>query len=101
MGMSTHIVGFIPPDETWKKKKAAYDACREAGVPVPVELSEFFGDEEPDDNGREVDLKPRGRAKVPGVTAWGADSQEGYEVNLAELAEEYPDVKILRFYNAW
>ena len=36
MSMSTHVVGFHPPDEKWKEMKAAWDACMAANVNPPV-----------------------------------------------------------------
>ena len=40
MSMSTYAVGVIPADESFRKKKAAYDACIEAEVSPPEELSD-------------------------------------------------------------
>ena len=91
MGMSTRIVGFQPPDDNWKTKKAAWDACETAGVPIPPELLEFFGGEEPDDNGREIDI-------TMATTPWGTESSEGFEIEIAKLP---PNTKIIRFYNSW
>ena len=51
MGMNTHISGFKPPDEKWKKMKAVMDACLRAGIPCPEEVRDFFGPEEPDKAG--------------------------------------------------
>ena len=89
MGMDTHVVGFIPPDETWLKMKAVWDACQEAGIPAPEEVEDFFGGEAPDPEGREVDIP---------VREWSADSASGYEVEVADLPA---NVKIIRFYNSW
>ncbi|TAL29053.1 MAG: hypothetical protein EPN98_21665 [Phenylobacterium sp.] len=93
MGMSTHIAGIVPPDETWQKKKAAYDACREAGIPIPKELDAFFGGEPPDPSGVVISLD---RTAV--VKEWSSESASGFEVDLAGLPKH---IKILRFYNAW
>lgn len=57
MGMSTHVVGFRPPDEQWKKMKVAWEACEDAGAEIPAAVLQFFGDEEPGDRpGMEVSL---------------------------------------------
>jgi hypothetical protein len=100
MSMSSHIIGFVPPDDEWKKKKAAFDSCKAAGIDPPRELWKFFGECTPDDNGREIDLTPFQSRAVPpkGVTEWGDNSKQGFEIVLAELP---PQVKILRFYNAY
>ena len=42
MGMSTHLVGIVPPDDDWKKMKAVWDACDNADVDIPKDVSEFF-----------------------------------------------------------
>lgn len=89
MGMSTHVVGFRPPDDDWKKMKAVYDACTAAGVDPPREVSEFFEDGPPDPAGVEVKLSPR---------EWVADGRSGYEVDVDTLP---PGVKVIRFYNSW
>jgi hypothetical protein len=56
MGVSYDVSGFVPPDETWAKMKAAWDACRAAGVEPPDELWNFFGGAHPDEHGMEVDI---------------------------------------------
>lgn len=89
MSMSTHVIGIVPPDETFAKMKAIYHLCRSQKVPVPREVERFFNDERPDESGVRVDLKPR---------EWSSDSQQGLEVDLAAIP---PHVKTIRFYNAW
>ncbi len=91
--MSTHIIGFRPPDEKWKKMKKIYDSCQEADIPVPKEVEEFFNYEEPDASGIEVELEAQ-RA----VTDYRTESRTGFEVDISKLP---PDVKILRFFNCW
>lgn len=89
MSMSTYVAGIIPPDETWQKMKAAWDACTAAGVPVPEAVGEFFGDEPPDESGVVVEIETR---------PWKGDMEEGFEVDLAALP---PHVKTIRFWNSW
>lgn len=91
MSMSTHVVGFVPPDERWAKMKAVWDASRAAGVEVPREVERFFGGEAPDDNGREVELPV-----MPWHDAHGG--REGYELDVALIPKE---VRVIRFYNSW
>ena len=98
MGMSTHIIGFKPLDEKFHKMLAAYRACKEAGVPVPKTVSDFFKDEPPDEAGVSVHLGSEHGRCAPGVRVWQGDSGGGFEVDLRQLD---PDVKILRFYNSW
>ncbi len=91
MGMNTYIKGFEPPDTEWKAKKAAYDACETAAIPIPIELELYFGHKLPDDHGRDIDI-------TMATTPWEADMQEGFEIEIAKLP---PNVKIIRFYNSW
>ena len=93
--MSTHLIGIKPPDDKWKKMKAAYDACADAGVDPPKEVMEFFSGGLPDDDGVIVDLSPKmGTA----VEKWNGASCSGLQVELDKLSK---DIKILRFYNTW
>jgi hypothetical protein len=87
--MSTHVVGFVPPDEAWLKMKAVWDACQEAGIPAPAEVEDFFGGEAPDPEGQTVDIA---------VREWSGNAVAGYEVAVADLP---PQVKTIRFYNSW
>lgn len=89
MSMSTHVVGFRPPDKKWEKMKAIYKACREAGVDVPDKVHDFFGDASPDGPGAEVDLDYK---------EYSADGVEGIEINVSKIPK---DIEIIRFYNSW
>lgn len=89
MGMSTHVVGFVPPDQTWIEMKRAWDACKEARVPIPAEVEKFFQWNAPDDAGVEIALP---------VRSWYDDSREGYEIDVCLIPEH---VKTIRFYNSW
>ncbi len=91
MSMSSHVVGFRPPDETFDKMFVVWNTCQEAGVTVPKEVQEFFGWESPDENGIVVDIKEA-------VTPYNADYQDGFEVDITKLPK---DVKIIRFYNSY
>ena len=89
MGMSTHIVGFVPPDEDWKKMKLVWDSCKSAGIEVPEAVQKFFNWEVPDERGVEV--------KLP-VIEWSQDTMQGYELELDKIPA---NVKTIRFYNSW
>lgn len=89
MSMSTHVVGFIPPDETFRKMQAVWDACREAGIDPPREVLGFFGYREPDESGREVELDLR---------EFASDMAGGYELDLETIP---PGVKSIRFWSSW
>ncbi len=91
MSMSTEIIGFIPPDEKWKKMKAIWDSCEVAGVDPPAEVEEFFEDGPPDPNGQEKDIP---------MKEWNNDDMNanGFEIEVAKIPK---NVKIIRFYNSW
>lgn len=92
MGMSLNVVGFRPADDQWRKMKAAWDACKTAGIEPPREVVKFFDDVYPGDKpGQEVEL---GVAK----REWKDDYRHGFEIDI----EAIPDgVRYLWFYNSW
>lgn len=87
--MSTHVIGFAPPDEEWKKMKKIYDACEEGGMEPPEEVLKFFNWEEPDNAGVEIELKEH---------EFNDESRQGIEIKIDELP---PQVKLIRFYNSY
>lgn len=89
MSMSSTVVGIVPPDAEWKKMKATWDACEEAGVDPPEEVDAYFEGEEPD---------PKGMAIPISCEEWRGEMSEGYEVIISKIPEK---VKIIRFYNSW
>lgn len=92
MGMSTHVVGYRPQDEKWHQMKAAWNACKNAGITVPRDVESFFNDEDPNTlPGLEVDIRDA-------VEEWDDRYRQGYQVDLAALPK---DVKFLRFYNSY
>ena len=93
MSMSMHVVGFKPADEQWKKMKAAWDACKSAGVDPPLEVHEYFdGDDPGDAPGIEVDILSKATRK------WQDDSREGFDVDVSALPS---GVRYIRFYCSW
>lgn len=96
MGMSTHVVGFRPPDEKWRKMKAVWEACEAAGQEIPENVSNFFEGEAPDECGVEV-LQGQ-LEKVGAIRRYKTLDTDGYEVVVASLPA---DVKIIRFMNCY
>jgi hypothetical protein len=92
MGMSTHVIGFRPADEQWRKMKAVWDGCEAAGVEVPFEVDRFFQGEAPGDKpGMEVDIKIA-------LQQWDdGNYRSGFELDVTKLPE---GVRFIRFYNA-
>lgn len=89
MGMSTHVKGFVPPDERWQQMKAVWDACRAAGLEPPEEVTDFFDHQEPDPNGQEVEIPHQ---------EWKDSHREGLEIRTADIPAS---VQVVRFYNSW
>ena len=51
MSTSFYVEAIKPPDEAWLKHKQVWDACKAAGVEIPLATAEFFDYEPPDPNG--------------------------------------------------
>ncbi len=100
MGMSTSIVAVRDLRETFDKMWAAKEACEEAGIDYPEELKKYFGSNIEYDckDSAEQEMLTYSLSGEPGVVQWGAEMQEGYEVDLRKLPK---DVKIIRFFNAF
>lgn len=93
MSMSTHVIGFRPPDDRWRKMKEIYDSCEAAGVAIPVEVERFFGGEPPDEAGVEVKI-----SDTAAVVQYRNDMKDGFEIHVDKLPA---DVKIVRVFNAY
>ncbi len=87
--MSTHVIGFKPPDEKWAAMKKIYDSCKEAGIHPPQEVNKFFDYQDPDPNGVEVEIPH---------SEWSDDMETGIEICIDKIPK---DVKIVRFYNSF
>jgi hypothetical protein len=96
MGMSTHAVGFKPPDAKWQQMKAIWDACEAADVELPDRVDDYFGGERPDPAG--VEVSEDSLIAAGAVAKWKDEYSEGYEVHVDKLPQ---DVKIVRVYNSW
>lgn len=94
MSMSTHMLGFHPPDKKWKQMKAVWDSCEKAGVDIPENVLEFFGGvDAPDERGVEIDLE-----ELPCCSEYDDDGQEGFEIDISKLPE---NITHLRFFNGY
>lgn len=92
MGMSSHVIGIRPPDATWNKMKAVYDACIAAKVKIPEEVSDYLGD------GDRLDPKGVVVSLTSCTTTYSAEFHEGFEVDLRKIPA---GVTIIRFYNSY
>ena len=95
MGMSIHVVGFKAPDKVWENMKVAFEACEAAGIDPPKELWDFFGGEQPDDQGVSVEIEGKDAVKEYDDPSGCAT---GYQVEISKLPK---DVTHIRFYNSW
>ena len=87
--MYYRAIGFRPKDEKWKKMKAAWDACMDAGVDPPDDIYRFFDGEPPDLQGIKVDLGDH-----VCCTKYSADMTDGFEIDIFKLPE---NITLLRF----
>jgi hypothetical protein len=95
--MSTHVEGFIPPDEKFNKMFRAYEACEVAGIRPPKEVTDFFNGVAPDPAGVRISLNYDKKYK-DAVTEYNEDDGQGYEIDLTKLPK---DIKVIRFTNSW
>ena len=89
MSMSTRVVGFRPPDETWQKMKFIWDSCVALKIDPPDEVDDYFDGMNPDPSGVEVELSQM---------EWRDDSSAGIEIKVTEIPDH---VQTIRFYNSW
>ncbi len=94
MGISYNVEGVKPPDAKWKKMKAAWVACEDAGISVPDEIYEFFNGETPDEKGVVEQLGGMYGKRHQCVALIEDDNGGGFEVDLKKLPD---DVTLLRF----
>lgn len=90
MGMQTYVIGFVPPDEKFKKMKHIWDNCQDLDIEVPGIVKRFFDQCEPNEYGMEVE--------IPSHEWSNGDMESGLVVKLDEIPDK---VKIIRFYNSW
>lgn len=95
MGISTHVTGFVSPEnENYKKHSKVLLACLEAGISeLPKETADFFGSKYPE----KYLLEEKLEIKIP-VKEWGNDYSSGFEIIVSEIPKE---VHTIRFANSW
>lgn len=91
MSQTVYVQGIKPPDETWRRMKAIWDACEAAGVRTPPEIDRYFEGANPDPLGVIVDIN-----HYKGIVAreWSDDARNGIEVMIDKLP---PGTSIIRF----
>lgn len=95
MGMSTHVIGFVSPEnENYKKHAKVLLACIDADIKeLPKETAEFFDSKYPSKRLLEENLE----IKVP-YYEYLEDMNEGYEIIVSEIPI---GVHKIRFYNSY
>jgi hypothetical protein len=97
MGMLSYTVGIKPPDETWRKMVAVYDACADAGIDPPRDVENYFAGDRPDDAG--VIVEDATLRDCGAVREWtDGDMREGIEVDLTKIPK---DITVIRFINSY
>ncbi len=92
MSISTHVIGFRPPDAEWHRMKAVVDACHNAKIDVPDNVWKFFNYQEPDETGISMDLE--------GIAVEWSDGDmcSGLEIDLNDIPSS---ITTIRFYNSY
>ena len=100
MGMSMSVAAFKPPGKKWKKMKAVWDSCEEAGIEPPKEVNKYFNDEDPDEAGvREGWWSQYDKELPPWLKGYYGESDScGFEIDTSKLPE---DVSVVRFVCSW
>lgn len=93
MSTSVYIAAIKPPDDTWRKHKAVWEACEIAGVEVPSETMDYFDDEEPDSVGVVVSLGSLGYPEGDCIREFRDENYSGVEIEVSELPA---DTKFIR-----
>ncbi len=89
MGMSTHVIGFAPPDESWEKMRDVYLSCQRAGVEIPEAVQSFFDYQAPDPAGVQVAIPKQD---------FFDDGSTGIEIDVKDIPAH---VTKIRFFNSW
>ena len=85
MSISLYVVGLRPVDDKWRKMKAAWDACSEAGFDAPEIVKKFFDYVYPkDENAIEVKID---------IEKYSAAYRHGYEIDLSTLPDDVTKIR--------
>lgn len=95
MGMSTHVIGFIAPDnDIYIKHAKVLEACADARISeLPRETADYFGSKYPDLSLLEDKLT----VKIP-VHKYIDIGASGFEVVISEIPA---GVEKIRFFNSY
>ncbi len=95
MGMSMSVKVFKPANEKWRKMKAIWDSCQQAGIETPPEVDKYFNGESPDEAGVKAGYFSDMDNKFPDwLKRYSVDMQDGFEIDTTKLPK---DVSVVRF----
>ena len=95
MGMSMNVHVFKPANEKWRKMKAIWDSCQQAGISTPDEVDKYFNGEPPDEAGVKAGYFSDMDNKFPEwLKRYSADMRDGFEIDTTKLPK---DVSVVRF----
>lgn len=89
MGRELRINYYKDKTEKWYKMKTAWDACNEAGIDVPDEVSEYFDHEYPENEtcGESINVSEKCIQEIDN------DNASGYLIILKELPKDARYIK--------
>jgi len=87
MYKKSYVLGGKPADDKYKKMAAAWEACTDAGVDIPVEIEEFFNYTKPDGNTIWSEIKD----------AITMDCDYGIELWVVDLKKLPDDITLIKF----
>lgn len=93
--MSTYVYGYRSPDDAEHQKHLkVLKVCREVGVSLPEETSDYFGGIEPE----YIDSDSTLKVNIPIHEVVPCPGSEGYEIFLSEIPK---GVHKIRFQHSW
>jgi len=98
MGMSTHIVAFLPDtDPEYQKHKKVLLACAEAKVDLPKQTAHYFGTDYPEMCVLEEKLETQLELDKH-FTEYREDMEDGYEILLENLPKGIAKIRVYNSY---
>lgn len=93
MGADLSIYGIKPKDSKYDKMSEIWYNCKELGIEIPDDVYAFFEDEPPNGKGIADYNITDDEDVFDEITENGF---YGYDVDLENLRNKHPDIKILR-----
>lgn len=80
------VRGIMDPTDDYKKKYAAFKACKEAGIEIPQQLWDYFNNDTPYEDGISMKIPFEKKEEVGCST---------YEVDLKKIPPQVTKVQFL------